>query len=72
VPLAQTGNPTWRRPGRSRTTPSLTIALTPLRMSRSAKMSPTVPAAGWPRASMTMMLPGGAASIAAGKAPGQP
>src|SRR3984893_4564143 len=63
-PSHQTGSPVPSTPSRSRTTPSVTSAATPLLTIRAHNISPKMPASVTPMASTTAMHPSGIASIA--------
>src|ERR1700686_2635648 len=63
-PSHHTGSPVPSTPSRSRTTPSVTSAVTPRLTIRAHKISPKIPASVTPIASTTAMQPSGMASIA--------
>src|SRR6185503_9936521 len=65
VPWHHTGRPVATTPALSRTTPSVTSAVTPRRIIRMHRMSPKMPAVVTPMASATAMQPSGIASMAA-------
>ena len=64
APSHHTGNPVPSTPSTSRTTPSVTKAVTPRLAMRAQRISPKIPASVMPMASTTAMQPAGIASMA--------